>query len=130
MDFIFDGGAAPAIGDGSDWWVALCNTTPVVGDGNITSKEADYSGYGRVLLSGSSGFGPAAGASGGLSTSILAVTFPVSADTTTTTVGFWALCNAQTDGLMRFWGAITTPIAVATDEVPILAAGVLTVQLS
>lgn len=124
MNHLFDNGAS---GYQALLWVALCETQPVIGDSDITAREADYSGYARTSISAATGFTIA---TVGESVSAVAITFPVSGDTTTTVYSFWAICDAITTGNMLVFGDITSPTAVDDTEVPIISAGAMTITLS
>ena len=109
------------------YYISLCLTEPSATDTDITSDEVIYSNYVRQALSVTAGFGDAVN---GSSANLLAVTFPTVGATGSTSIGYWAICDASSTGNLLWWGAITTPSVLVTDDVPIMNIGDIVLSIS
>jgi hypothetical protein len=111
-------------------WVALFTTAPNDASTGTTPSpgvEVSAAGYGRVDAVGAAGFNGSA-ASGSISNSV-AITFGAPTANWGTIVAF-ALIDAQTNGNILAWGAVTPNKTVNNgDAAPSFAIGALTITL-
>ena len=88
--------------------------------------EASGGSYARVAVTNNATNWPAATGTTTVKSNGTAITFP-RATAAWGTMSHWALFDAATAGNLLYWGAITTPKAVAIDDTPSFGAGALTI---
>lgn len=104
-------------------YVALFTATPADAGGGT---EVSGGAYARVSMTNNSTNWPAATGTATNKANGTAVTFP-RATVAWGTVAAFAIFDASTAGNLLYWGPLTTPKAVAIDDVPSFAAGALVI---
>lgn len=112
--------------------LALTTATPDSSKTGATIVEANYTGYGRQTVPGTSWAAATAGGAGAASTTSnsVAITFAACTALTSTIIG-WALCDSATTaaGNMLHWGSATSTVISTTQTPATVAIGGLTQSL-
>jgi hypothetical protein len=124
IDHVFQG--TPYTGP-STLYVALGTAAS---DSSFTELGAT-GGYARVAVTADASHWSDATGNNGTTANVLAITFPTAtADWNGgSTIGYWAIYDAASNGNMLFYAAVTTPRAIVNGATASFAAGALTVQI-
>jgi len=127
LDHIFRGdGSFP-----SNWYLALCVSSPLITETDISARESGYTTYVRVAIPRStSGFGLATSPVGFNAQTLNAndTIFPV-VESGADALTHWAICDALTTGNCWFFGTIDTGSGTPSDDVLVVYAGDIDIDL-
>ena len=105
-------------------YLALCTAAVDDTDTGSTITEANYTGYARKSIAASDMDAAASGAK----TNGAAITF-AACTAGTSTITYWAICDAATLGNMLCWGTCTSTVISTTQTPATIAIGGLDVTL-
>ena len=105
-------------------YLALCTAAVTDASTGSSITEANYTGYARKAIAAAD----MSAASGGSKTNSAAITF-AACTAGTSTVTYWAICDALTAGNVLCWGTCTSTVISTTQTPATIAVGGLVVTL-